>query len=499
MNTGKVWLVGAGPCDAGLMTVKGARVLERADVVVYDRLVGPGIVSRIPRRARRIPVGKEAGNHPVAQKEINLILLREAQAGNRVVRLKGGDPFVFGRGGEELELLREHGIPFEVVPGVTSAVAVPAYAGIPVTHREYASSLHIITGHRKGEAELPTDYQALVRFGGTLVFLMGVSALSEICTGLLAAGMRPDTPAAVLERGTSYSQRRVVSTVERLPEEAARQNIQAPSVVVVGKVCALSARFSWVEKRALSGLRVIITRPPALCSSLAAMLEDAGAEVVALPTIDTKELEDTAVIREVLENRAKYSWAAFTSAAGVKAFFHALQEQGMDMRAVAHLKFAAIGKGTASALLQLGICADYVPLSYHAAALGAGLAPLVPAGTRVLIPRAQEASPALTQELAAVGVAYDDIPVYRTIYAVPETTEARALLEQENTYVAFTSASTVHSFVKGMGALDYSGIQALCIGEQTAKQARAYGMQTLVSKEATLESMVDCLKRKEYD
>ena len=171
----------------------------------------------------------------------------------------------------------------------------------------------------------------------------------------------------------------------------------------------------------------------------------------------------------------------------------------MDMRAVAHLKFAAIGKGTASALLQLGICADYVPLSYHAAALGAGLAPLVPAGTRVLIPRAQVASPALTQELAAVGVAYDDIPVYRTIYAVPETTEARALLEQENTYVAFTSASTVHSFVKGMGALDYSGIQALCIGEQTAKQARAYGMQTLVSKEATLESMVDCLKRKEYD
>lgn len=500
MKTGKVWLVGAGPCDAGLMTVKGARVLEQADVVVYDRLVGPGIISRLPRRARGIAVGKEAGNHPVPQGEINQILLREAQAGNRVVRLKGGDPFVFGRGGEELELLREHGIPFEVVPGVTSAVAVPAYAGIPVTHREYASSLHIITGHRKEEAELPTDYQVLVRLGGTLVFLMGVSALSEICTGLLNAGMRPDTPAAVLERGTSYSQRRVVTTVERLPEEAARQNIQAPSVVVVGEVCALSSRFAWAEKRELSGLRVIVTRPRALCSSFSKMLEEAGAEVLEFPTIETEELEAPSRLWEALEHRERYSWAAFTSAAGVRAFFHALRAKGMDMRAVAHLRFAAIGKGTADALLQVGICADYVPSSYHAAALGAGLAPLVPAGTRVLIARAQEGSPALTRELAAVGAAYDDIPVYRTIYTLPEAQEVRALLEQKNTYVAFTSASTVRGFVRGVGAPVYSAVQAVCIGEQTAKQARAYGMRVLISEEATLESMVDCLKkRKEYD
>lgn len=500
MKTGKVWLVGAGPCDAGLITVKGARVLEQADVVVYDRLVGPGIISRIPRRARSIPVGKEAGKHPVPQEGINHILLREALAGNRVVRLKGGDPFVFGRGGEELELLSEHGIPFEVVPGVTSAVAVPAYAGIPVTHRDYSSSLHIITGHRKGEEELPLDYEALVRLGGTLVFLMGVSALSEICTGLLAAGMPPNTPAAVLERGTSCSQRRVVSTVEKLSEEAARQNIRTPSVIVVGGVCALSSRFAWAEKRELSGLRVIVTRPRALCSALTEMLEEAGAEVVALPAIETEELEDTSRLWEALEHRERYSWAAFTSAAGVRAFFHALRVKGMDMRAVAHLKFAAIGKGTASALLQLGINADYVPSAYHAAALGAGLAPLVPAGTRVLIPRAQEGTPALTRELAACGAAYDDIPVYRTLYAFQAAKEVRLLLERENTYVTFTSASTVRGFVRGVGAPDYSAVRAVCIGEQTAEQARSYGMQVLVSEEATIESMVACLKkRKEND
>ena len=219
-NKGKVWLVGAGPSDAGLFTLKGKAVLEKADVVVYDKLVGQGVMAMIPGHVRKISVGKTAGHHPIPQHEINRILLEEALAGNRVVRLKGGDPFVFGRGGEELELLCEHQIPFEIVPGITSAVSVPAYNGIPVTHRDCCSSLHIITGHTKKSEEAEVDYEALVKVGGTMVFLMGVTAMPKICKGLLDAGMRADMPAALLERGTTAHQRRVVSTLASLPEDA---------------------------------------------------------------------------------------------------------------------------------------------------------------------------------------------------------------------------------------------------------------------------------------
>ena len=268
---GKVWLVGAGPSDMGLLTLKGKNLIEQADVVVYDALVSASILSMIPSSAQAIFVGKRAGNHPVPQEQINQILLEQAMQGKRVVRLKGGDPFLFGRGGEELELLIENGIDYEVVPGVTSAIAVPAYNGIPVTHRDYCSSVHIITAHSKKGGELKIDFEALCRLNGTLVFLMGVTAMPMICKGLLDAGMNPQMPAAILQQGTSAMQKKVVATISDLPEKAQQAQIQAPAVLVIGKVCALADHLGWTQKRALDGVRVILTRPKELISRMSTL------------------------------------------------------------------------------------------------------------------------------------------------------------------------------------------------------------------------------------
>ena len=265
---GKVWLVGAGPGDAGLFTRKGYDVLQQADVVVYDALVGDGVLSCVPREARTIDVGKRAANHTMRQEQISQVLLDEALAGNKVVRLKGGDPFMFGRGGEELELLSEHGVPYEVVPGITSAIAVPAYNGIPVTHREFTSSLHIITGHKRAGADYDIDFEALVRTKGTLVFLMGARSLPDIMAGLMDAGMSAEVPAAVLQEGTTAGQRRVVATVGTLADEAVKAQIAAPAIIIVGGVAALADQFGWYEKLPLAGCKVVVTRPAELVSTM---------------------------------------------------------------------------------------------------------------------------------------------------------------------------------------------------------------------------------------
>ena len=242
---GKVWLVGAGPSDPGLMTVKGKEVLKQAEVVVYDALIGMGILTMIPKDTERIHVGKRSGNHTMRQEEISQILVEKAKEGKRVVRLKGGDPFLFGRGGEEMELLKEHGISCEVVPGVTSAISVPAYNGIPITHRDFSSSLHIITAHKQEDKPLDIDFASLVKLKGTLVFLMGVKALEDICAGLRNAGMAEDTPAAILQQGTTAKQRKVVATLATLKEEAQKESIQTPAIIVVGAVCSLAEKLSW--------------------------------------------------------------------------------------------------------------------------------------------------------------------------------------------------------------------------------------------------------------
>ena len=306
MNKGKVWLVGAGPGDIGLFTLKGLKVLENAEVVVYDSLVGQGVLSKIPESAELINVGKRASHHIMRQEDINQVLLEEALKGKRVVRLKGGDPFLFGRGGEELELLSENNIPYEIVPGVTSSIAVPAYNGIPVTHRDFCSSVHIITGHKRAGEAYNIDFGALVHTEGTLVFLMGVAALPDICGGLMDAGMDPDMPAAILQKGTTAGQKRIVATVSTLEAEVKRRGIETPAIIVVGKVCTLADRFGWYENLPLAGWKVVVTRPKELVSKTAQLLREKGAEVLELPAIRTVPLEDQTRLHKAMDHLEEY-------------------------------------------------------------------------------------------------------------------------------------------------------------------------------------------------
>lgn len=494
---GKVWLVGAGPSDAGLLTLKGKAVLEQADVVVFDQLVGKSILAMMPRGAKRISVGKFSGNHPVPQDQINQILLQEAQEGKRVVRLKGGDPFLFGRGGEELELLCENGIPYEVVPGVTSAFAVPAYHGIPVTHRDFCSSVHIITGHRKGAEPTDLDYGALVKLDGTLVFLMGVAAMAAICQGLLDAGMAPTMPAAVLERGTTAHQRRVVTDIAHLTEEALQANIQAPAIIVVGKVCGLAERFHWAEDRPLGKYKVMVTRPKDRSSVLTEKLTALGAEVLEVPTIETNVILDNERLISALQRLDTFHWVAFTSPFGVETFFAALLASRMDIRQLQGLRFAAIGSATQKAIEARGILVDLVPEQYHGRALGEALAQqmLQEQGAcgeqqKVFIPRAKIGTEELLLPLQEAGLFYEDLPVYDTVEAPWEEFLG---YDDSVDLVAFTSASTVRGFAKMVGPIDFTTVRALCIGEQTAQEASTYGMQITVAKKATIDSMVEAL------
>ena len=492
--TGSVTLVGAGPGDPGLLTVKGRQALLEAQVVVYDRLVGPAILALIPEGAEKIDVGKQASHHPIPQEEINQILLREAQAGKRVVRLKGGDPFLFGRGGEELELLARHGVPFQEVPGIPSAIAVPAYAGIPVTHRDWASSLHIVTGHQRAGRELSIDFEALVRAGGTLVFLMGVSALEAICAGLLGAGMAPDTPAAVVERGTTPAQRRISAPLSGLAQAARQAAVASPAVIVVGGVCALAEAFDWFDALPLKGRRVLVTRPKLRAGTLSQRLRALGAEVTEYPCIETIPISPCPQALTALDDLGRYGWLALTSPAGADCLWALLERLGRDARALGGVRLAAIGMGTAKALAQYGLRADLVPDVYDAAHLGAALAGQA-AGERVLILRAREGSPALTAALDRAGIAWDDIPVYTTCYENPQSAALRARLEAgELDLVTFTSASTVKGFVHSVGAdADLSRITGVCIGPQTAAQAEMYGIPTVTAPQADLDALVACM------
>ncbi len=489
MKNGKVWLVGAGPGDCGLFTLKGYQVLQQADVVVYDSLVGDGVLAMIPQTAETIDVGKRASHHTMPQEQINQVLLREAEKGRRVVRLKGGDPFLFGRGGEELELLAEKGIPYEVVPGVTSPIAVPAYNGIPVTHRDYTSSLHIITGHKKAGQPYDINFRALVETKGTLVFLMGVTALPDICAHLLEAGMEPDMPAAILQKGTTAGQKRIVATVATLPEEVKRQGIETPAIIVVGRVCGLAENFEWYEKLPLEGYKVLVTRPKELISTMAQKLRVQGAEVLELPAIATEAIEENDRLRAACGRLEAYRWIAFTSPTGVRVFFDQLKKFGVDIRRLAHLKIAAIGEGTRKALQERGLLVDLMPEVYDGASLGAALAAACGKDERILLPRAEAGSEEILEKLE--GFSVDDVPTYRTVYQKQEYIDEGALFEKGGVDCAvFTSASTVRGFAEATKGLDYSKVKAACIGKQTKAAADALGMETYMSEKATIDSLV---------
>jgi uroporphyrinogen III methyltransferase/synthase len=477
-----VYLVGAGPGDPGLITVRGAEVLARADVVVYDRLSVASLLDLAPPGAERISVGKAPGRASLPQADINALLVERGKAGEEVVRLKGGDPFVFARGGEEAAALLAAGVPFEVVPGITSAVAVPAYAGLPVTYRGLASSFTIVTG-QEGEAGVPVEWEALARVGGTLAVLMGVAKREEIARRLMAGGLPPETPVAAVTWGTRPEQRTVRTTLGRL----AATPIESPAVLVVGGVATLE--LPWYESRPLFGKRIVVTRAREQASGLVERLQELGAATVELPVIEIAEPADGgAALREAAGRVADYDWVTFTSANAVVRFFAALGEVGGDSRALGGRRVAAIGPGTAEALAAAGVRADLIPERFVAESL---LDAFPPGPGRVLLPRAAVARDALPAGLAGRGWAVDVVEAYRTLVGRPAA-EALAAVGAAHA-VTFTSSSTVTNYLAVAGDAPVPPVVA-CIGPITAETARAAGLTVdVVAAEHTIDGLVRAL------
>ncbi|HSR30118.1 MAG TPA: uroporphyrinogen-III C-methyltransferase [Anaerolineae bacterium] len=496
--SGFVSLIGAGPGDPGLLTLRGAEALEAADVVIYDYLANPALLAHARPGAERIYVGKKAGSHTLAQEEINALLVERALAGQRVARLKGGDPYVFGRGGEEALSLVEAGVPFEVIPGVTSAVAGPAYAGIPVTHRGLASSFAVITGHEDpSKEESALDWSRLATAVDTLIFLMGVGNLPQIVEQLVAHGRPADTPVALVRWGTMPDQQTVTGTLADIVERVQAVGLGPPAVTVVGRVVELEERLRWFEDQPLFGQRILVTRTREQASALSARLRALGAEAVELPTIRIAPPEDCTPLDGAIAGLQNTNWIVFTSANGVRHFWERLAKAGRDSRALHGVRLAAIGPATAAELGARGLCADYVPGEYVAEAVAAGLGDV--RGLRILLPRADIARPALAHLLREGGAEVIEVTAYRTLRPEADPDELRELLARI-TAVTFTSSSTVRNLADmareaGLDlplALGHAMIA--CIGPITAETARETGLPVhVMAEEYTIEGLVEAL------
>jgi len=462
-----VYLVGAGPGDPGLLTRRGADLLARADVVVHDRLGTADLLDLARPDAEMISAGKAPGQVDLTQDEINAVLVEKGSAGLEVVRLKGGDPFVFGRGGEEAEVLAAAGIPFEVVPGITSAIGAPSYAGIPVTHRGRSTHFTVVTGNEDPTKDrTDVDWEALARVGGTLVILMGAARIGGIAERLMAAGLAPDTPVAAVRNGTRPDQATVRATLATI----GTAGVKAPSAVVVGAVAGLD--LAWFETRPLFGRTIVVTRAREQASELRSRLERLGATVIELPSIALEAVEFT------LPALHEYAWAVFTSVNGVQAFFdRGLRPAGLDARALGGVRVAAIGPGTAAALAQRGIVVDLLPERFVAESLlDAFPAPDAP-GERVLLARAEQARDVLPDGLAERGYAVEVLAVYRTVTAAPEPDALAAVRSGAVAAVTFTSSSTVRNFVDLVGPLPDPQPFMVSIGPVTSDTARELGLR----------------------
>ena len=498
--SGKVYLIGAGPGDFGLLTLRAKEVLETADVVVYDALANANYLSLARKDAECIYVGKIADKHALKQHEINALLVAKAQEGKRVARLKGGDPYIFGRGGEEAQELLQAGIPFEEVPGISSTIAAPAYAGIPLTHRDFASSVTIVTGHENPDKEKSAiNWDALARSASTLVFVMGMKNLPHIVENLLASGLAPETPAALVYRGTTPRQRSLVATLATLSEEAVKQGFTNPSVIVVGKVCTLHDELNWFEQKPLFGRRIVVTRAREQASSLARTLQELGAEVVEFPTIRIEPLEDNSALEKAVENLASYKWIVFTSVNGVRFFWQALRKSGRDARALGSARIAAIGPATARALEERGLYADLVPPKYVAESVVEALEKTASLkDARVLLPRAAKAREVLPDCLAKAGATVDVVACYET---VPEEAPREEILKRifagDVDCVTFGSSSTVDNFfslVPEKTMQEHPEVLLAAIGPVTAKTLEGHGLKPgLVPDNFSIPHLVEAL------
>jgi len=552
MASGRVYLVGAGPGDPGLLTIKGLECIRRADVIVYDRLVHPAILAHARPDAELICAGKAKNCHTMKQDEINRLLVDKAGEGKTIVRLKGGDPFVFGRGGEEAEVLAEAGIEFEVVPGVTSAIAVPAYAGIPVTHRDFASTLGIITGHEKaiegatgrgGDGEIRRVGDGATGRGGdaetgrrgdgpivpsplagegqgeggtlrsrihwdkiatgldTIVFLMGVENLPNIVAELVKHGRDPSTPIALVRWGTRAEQETLVGTLADIVEKVESAGFTSPAVIVVGEVVNLREKLRWFDNRPLFGKKVLVTRSRGQASALSELLREHGAEPIEFPVIRISPPESFDELDAALDRIDEYDWLLFTSANGVRAVMDRLRELGRDVRWLKGPKIGGIGPKTAEAVSSMGVKVDFTPTEFVAEAVVEQF-PEDPAGKRILIARAEEAREVLPGKLAERGAHVDVVTSYRTESdKSDESDRIRELLNSgEIDIITFTSSSTVRGFMSLIGqdvmASLPKQVTIACIGPITAETARKHGLKPdVVAEEYTIEGLVEALVR----
>ena len=499
VKKGKVYLVGAGPGDPGLFTLKGAECLSRADAIVYDHLISGLILDHAAAAAEKIYAGKTGSRHHLEQEDINHLLVNLATSGKTVVRLKGGDPYILGRGGEEAAALKAAGIPFEVVPGITSAVAVPAYAGIPVTQRGLSSSLTILTGH-----EDPTKRSSHIRWdmlaksGSTLVILMGMQHLPLITALLLKHGMKAGTPAAVIRDGTLPTQLTVAGTVKNIAKKASEAGITAPAVIVIGRVVDMRRDLRWFDLFPLFGKRVLVTRAGSQAGGFERLLIERGAQPMRFSSIEIRPVRGKQELDRRISGLNKYEWVAFTSVNGVEAFFRRLYEMELDSRALAGLKIGAIGPMTARALLERGITADYIPEVHTGQGFISGLSKTATRGKRFLLPRADIADDEITSGLKKLGARVDEIAVYRTVR--PRSNPARLkdlLLPGNLDVITFTSSSTVTNLLAGLGSAGIRHIRAkiACIGPKTAATAVKAGLKVdILAKEQTMAGLIEAME-----
>jgi uroporphyrinogen III methyltransferase/synthase len=486
-STAKVYLVGAGPGDPGLITVKGRRCIESADIIIYDYLASPALLNHARQDAELIYVGKKGGDHTLSQNEINRLLVEKAQTGATVTRLKGGDPFIFGRGGEEAEVLRDAGITFEIVPGVTSAIAAAAYAGIPLTHRAMTSTVAFVTGHEDPTKSTSSiDWPALATGIGTLVFFMGVRNLPNIIRCLREGGKPADTPVAVIRWGTTAYQQTVTGSLENIHARVQSAGIKAPAIIVVGEVASLRDTLKWFENRPLLGKTVVVTRARKQASDLVERLSELGAACLEVPTIRVAAPTNPGLLDDALGKLDGYDWIVFTSVNGVACFFDRLFASGRDVRALQRMRTAAIGPATADTLRTFGLNCDIVPETYRAESVVEAFGNQHLNGRRILVPRAQAARPLLPAALREMGARVDEVPVYQTLAVADKAPDlVDALSQRKIDVVTFTSSSTVRNFMALLPEADaprlLEGVTLASIGPITSDTARSLGLEVDIS------------------
>ncbi len=502
-SKGIVYLVGAGPGDAGLLTVRGAELIARADVLVYDALVNPDLLRLAPKTAEIIYGGKRAKDHAIPQEEMNQLLVKKAKEGKVVVRLKGGDPYIFGRGGEEAEEIHDAGIDFEVVPGISSTFAAPNYAGIPVTHRDFCSSYTVITGHEDPtKEESAIDWAALAKTPGTKIVLMGVERIRQIAAKFVENGLPAKTPVAMVRWGTTGRQKTIEGTLATIADVVEKTGFTAPAVTIIGGVVSLRKKLNWFEKRSLFGQRIVVTRTREQASQLSNQLTERGAQVLEIPTIRITVPEERIALVEAMAGIGSYDWLVFTSPNGVTSFFDYFFKANDDVRALGICRIAAVGPATAAKLKELHLRVDAMPEEYVAKKVAEAISKKDDVeNLRILILRAEVASPELPKQLEDLGGIVDDVACYRT---VPETDDvngaAAKLVEEGADWVTFTSSSTVENFHARFNLPElkkkFPGLKLLSIGPETSKAITALGLKPDVeAKPHNIEGMVKALEK----